>query len=251
MATVTLRFYEELNDFLPPERRKRDLVLSFQPPCPVRHLVELCGVPHTEVELVLRNGRSVDLDQRVADRDRLSVYPMFESLDVTPLVRLREAPLRNPRFLADAHLGRLARYLRLLGFDTQFQNDLGDAALASRAAAEGLILLTRDRGLLMRREVTHGCFIRTGRPLEQLEQVMRRCDLYPRVRPFSRCMECNGLVHPVDKAEVSDKLPPATRRHYRTFWLCARCGRVYWKGSHYARLEALVHRVAEDLRQDG
>ena len=242
-ARIFIRFYEELNDFLPLAERKCNLVLTFVPPCPVRHLIERCGVPHPEVELILVNGRSVDLDQRLADGDRVSVYPRFEALDITPLLRLREHPLRNPRFIADAHLGRLARHLRLLGFDTLFGNDPGDAALATAAARQRRILLTRDRGLLMRREVTHGCFIRSGRPLEQLTQVMERCDLYRLVRPFTRCMMCNGPLQPVAKAAIWARLPPGVRMECDEFWHCGGCDRVYWHGSHYRQLQAFVKKV--------
>jgi uncharacterized protein with PIN domain len=240
MATAIFRFYEELNDFLPASRRKRDQEIGFSPPCPVRHLIETFGVPHTEVELILINGRSVTLDERVRDGDRVSVYPVFESLDVSPLLRLRERPLRDPRFVADAHLGRLAGYLRLLGFDTLFANDPGDRVLAATSADQGRILLTRDRLLLMRKEITHGCYVRGDRPLEQLDYVMRRCDLYRLVRPFTRCMKCNGLLRAVSKSDVADRLPPGTRESYSEFWKCAGCGQLYWRGSHYKRLERLV-----------
>jgi uncharacterized protein with PIN domain len=248
MAVAVFRFYEELNDFLPTQRRKRDSLLEFPAPCPVRHLIEVFGVPHTEVEVILVNGRSVGLDERVKDGDRVSVYPLFEALDISPLLRLRERPLRDPRFVADAHLGRLARYLRLLGFDTQHENDPGDRALANMASRERRILLTRDRGLLMRKEVDHGCYVRENRPLEQLLYVMGRCDLYRLVRPFTRCMKCNSILREVPKAAVAAQLLPATRRHYQQFWQCAGCHQVYWRGSHYARLEKLVHRASEGWR---
>jgi uncharacterized protein with PIN domain len=240
VSSATFRFYEELNDFLTPEQRKRDLSLSFTAPCPVRHLIENCGVPHTEVELILINGRSVDLETPVQDGDRVAVYPVFEAFDVSPLVRIREHPLRHPRFIADAHLGRLARYLRLLGFDTLFGNDPGDQALAASAGRERRILLTRDRMLLMRREVTRGCYIRAQRPLEQLAQVMARCDLYRLTRPFSRCMKCNGTLEPVPKASVAAQLSQGTRNTHDRFWRCGGCGQVYWQGSHYERLRRLV-----------
>lgn len=123
MAVATLRFYEELNDFLPRPVRKQDRRLEFNESATVRHLIETFGVPHTEVEVVLLNGVSVDLEQLAPDGDRISVYPVFESLDVTPLLRLRGYPLRTVRFLADAHLGKLAGYLRMLGFDTLYRND--------------------------------------------------------------------------------------------------------------------------------
>lgn len=248
MEIAVFRFYEELNDFLPAPRRKRDNLLEFRAPCPVRHLMETFGVPHTEVEIILINGRSVGLDQRVKDGDRVSVYPVFEALDVSPLLRLRERPLRDPRFVADAHLGRLARYLRLLGFDTRYENDPGDEALANITSRERRILLSRDRALLMRKEIDHGCYVRENRPLDQLAYVMNRCDLYRMVQPFTRCMKCNGTLRGVPKAAVAAQLLPATRMHYEQFWQCTGCHQVYWRGSHYARLEKLAHRASESCR---
>jgi uncharacterized protein with PIN domain len=243
MAKAIIRFYEELNDFLPKAWRKGDRELEFSPAVPVRHLIETLGVPHTEVELILVNGISVDLEHRVGDGDRISVYPMFEALDVSPLLRLRERPLRRVRLVVDAHLGRLARYLRLLGFDTLFQNDPGDAELARLAAQEGRILLTRDKALLMRREVTHGCYVRDTSPRQQLGGVVRRLDLYRQIRPFTRCMDCNGRLRPVTKQRVEAQLPARTRQLFDEFWQCLGCGRVYWRGSHFERMQALVRWV--------
>ena len=245
MAVATLRCYEELNDFLPHALRRRDISLHFEPPAPVRHLVETVGVPHTEIELVLRNGESVDLEARVEDGDRLAVYPVFESFDVAPLVRLRTAPLREPRFLADAHLGRLARDLRLLGFDAVFANDLGDDALAHLAAAEHRILLTRDRQLLMRREVTHGCYLRAARPEEQLAYLVRRLQLCRLFRPFTRCTACNTPVEAVGREAVAAQLPPGVRRLHDDFWRCGGCGRVYWQGSHWRAMAGRIARLCD------
>ncbi len=240
MAQATLRFYEELNDYLARANRRREIAVEFEPPCPVRHLIERFGVPHTEIELVLIDGTSADLETPVEDGDRVAVYPMFESLDVTPLLRLRSAPLRDPRFFADAQLGRLARYLRLLGFDTLYENDVGDAALVSQANAERRIVLSRDRRLLMRRAVTHGLHIRRDRPLDQLAQVVERCDLAGSARPFTRCMDCNSPLQAVAKAAIQDGLEPLTRAHYDRFWQCSGCRKLYWRGSHYERLVGLV-----------
>ncbi len=248
MAVATLRFYEELNDFLPHALRKRDIPLRFEPPAPVRHLVETLGVPHTEIELVLCNGASVDLEARVEDGDRLAVYPVFESFDVAPLVRLRAAPLRDPRFVCDAHLGRLARDLRLLGFDTVFANDLGDDQLARRAATEQRILLTRDRQLLMRREVTHGCYLRAARPEEQLAHLVRRLQLCGLIRPFSRCTACNTAVEPVPLSATETALPPSVRRLHDRFWRCSGCGRVYWQGSHWRAMTGRIARLCDGFR---
>ena len=243
MAVATLRFYEELNDFLPHALRRRDVALRFDPPAPVRHLVETVGVPHTEIEVVLRNGDPVDLEARVVDGDRLAVYPVFECFDVASLVRLRAAPLREPRFLADAHLGRLARDLRLLGFDTAFVNDVGDDELVRLATAEHRILLTRDRQLLMRRELTHGCYLRAARPEEQLAYLVRRLQLCRLIRPFARCTACNTPVDAVPAATVAAQVPPSVRRLHESFWCCVGCGRVYWQGSHWRAMAGRIARL--------
>ncbi|MET0026924.1 MAG: Mut7-C RNAse domain-containing protein [Candidatus Thiodiazotropha sp.] len=247
MPEVTLRFYEELNDFLPAALRKQDSVQSFQAGQSVKHLIEKLGVPHTEIEIILVNGESVALDYPLREGDRISVYPMFEALDVTPLLKLRGRPLRIPRFIADAHLGKLARLLRLVGFDTRFRNDAGDRALVDCSVAEQRVLLTRDRALLMHRELTHGCYVHAIEPHRQLQEVVERFDLIAQMAPFSRCTLCNGELAPVEPEQIADRLPNRVRHHYNEFWLCRDCGQIYWKGSHYRQLSARV----EALRNRG
>ena len=244
MGQVTLRFYEELNDFLPAALRKRPFGCDFKPTQSVKHLIENRGVPHTEVEIILVNGISVDFGYLPADGDRISVYPMFERLDVSPLLRLRERPLRDPRFLADAHLGRLARYLRLLGFDTLFYNDAGDQRLVEISVSERRVLLTRDRALLMHRALTHGCFIHAVAPVKQIEELFERLDLHRLVAPFTRCMECNGHLLRVEKREILSVLPKRAGQIYTEFWRCSDCAKIYWKGSHYRRLARFVRALA-------
>jgi uncharacterized protein with PIN domain len=209
----------------------------------VKDVVEAMGIPHTEVDLLLVNGEAVGFGHRPSAGDRIAAYPVFERLDIGEVARLRPAPLRDPRFVVDVNLGRLARLLRLLGFDTRWANDLDDAALASIGRREHRIVLTRDRGLLKRRAVTHGLFVRSERPVDQAADVVRRLDLGARLAPFTRCSRCNGELAPVSKADVLDRLEPLTRRHYDTFHRCRGCGRVYWRGSHHCRLAALVEEI--------
>src|ERR671919_572683 len=162
---VDLRVYAELNDFLPPESRGHTVRRPFRAHQTVKDVIEAAGVPHTEVDLVLVNGEPVDFSHRPTTGDRLAAYPVFETLDIGPINRLRPRPLREVRFVVDVHLGRLARLLRLLGFDTRWANDLDDATLAAIGQAEHRIVLTRDRGLLKRRRVTHGLFVRSELPV--------------------------------------------------------------------------------------
>jgi hypothetical protein len=242
---LSIRFYAELNDFLPPRRRQVEYEHVLSEHASVKHVVETLGVPHTEVDLVLVNGESVDFAYRVQDGDRISVYPVFESLDVGSVERVRPRPLREPRFILDVHLGRLAGYLRMLGFDTLYRNDYDDPTLADLSRSQRRILLTRDRGLLKRSAVTHGYLLRAADPGEQLAEIVRRFDLAGLLAEFTRCMRCNGLLDPVPKASVEHRLLPKTRRYYDEFATCRDCGRIYWKGSHYEdmrrRLAGLGH----------
>lgn len=237
---VHLRFYEELNDFLPAKRQKIEFVHHHKKTGSVKDLVESLGVPHTEIDLILVNGQSVDFHYQVQDGDRISVYPVFEALDITPLNRLRPRPLRTTRFVLDAHLGRLAAYLRMLGFDALYRNDYDDPTLADISVAQHRILLTCDRKLLMRSQITHGYFVRSRQPRQQLREVIDRLDLHNQFRPFTRCLHCNGMIRPVAKALIQDQLLPHTRAHQELFGQCDQCHKIYWKGTHYQQMRQLI-----------
>ena len=234
------RFYAELNDFLPPSRRQVSFDQAFDGRPAVKDLVEAIGVPHTEVDLILVDGCSVDFAYPVRNDMRISVYSVFESIDIGAVTRVRAAPLRETRFVLDVHLGRLCRYLRLAGFDTLYRVDARDAELAVISSEEGRILLTRDENLLKRKIVTRGYSVRHTSPRHQLSEVLQRFDLFGRVEAFRRCLRCNGLLRPVSKAEVSDRLLPKTRQHYDAFHMCRDCDRIYWKGSHYEAMNRFL-----------
>lgn len=252
MASAWFRFYEELNDFLPSHRRKVAFQHRFRERGSIKDMIESLGVPHPEVDLILVNGESVSFRYLVRDGDRISVYPMFESLDIGPLVRVRPAPLRVTRFVLDVHLGRLARYLRMLGFDTLYRNDCDDAELAELASGQHRILLTRDLGLLKRSIVTHGLFVRATCPQEQVREVVARLQLQSAIQPFRRCVSCNGLLVAVSRGAVAHRLEPGVRGHFRQFWRCAGCRQIYWQGSHYQRMEAWVRELlGARLKPDG
>ena len=240
--TAYFRFYEELNDFLPEAQRKHTLSYNFRGAPGIKDPIEALGVPHTEVELIIINGASVGFDYHLRDQDRVSVYPVFESFDVTPLVRLRDKPLRQPRFILDVNLGKLASRLRLLGFDSAYQNDYLDADIVRIGTSKQRIILTRDRRLLYHKAITHGYWVRAVDPELQVAEVIRRFDLYRLIRPFHRCLECNGLISSVPKEEVLDQLQPLTKKYYQEFYRCDNCGKVYWKGSHY---EHMLQRIQQ------
>ena len=236
------RFYAELNDFLPNESRGKELTRKFNVGGSVKDFVESFGVPHTEVDLVLANGRPVDFSYSVRDGDRVSVYPVFESLDISLVSRVRPTPLREPRFVLDVHLGRLAAYLRMAGFDTLYGNQARDAELAGIVARQGCVLLTRDRHLLMRAAVDHGYWVRATEPRQQLLEVVKRFDLAGSLRPFTRCVNCNSVLEPASRDSVWEQVPPRIRGK-SSFRTCPSCRRVYWEGTHHERMSILLRWV--------
>jgi uncharacterized protein with PIN domain len=244
-VSAEFRFYEELNDFLPPERRRSTFAYSVAGTRSVKDAIEAIGVPHTEIDLILVDGQSVGFERVLRGGERVAVYPVFERLDIAPLQHLRPRPLRESRFVLDTHLGKLARHLRMAGFDCLYRNDYRDCELITAAVAERRIILTRDKGLLKQRLVTHGYFVRATESEEQLREVVRAFQLEANLKPFSRCRECNAELHDAPKAEVLARLPEKVRDAYERFQLCPGCGRVYWEGTHYARLRLLLDLAAQ------
>lgn len=243
-ARAWFRFYAELNDHLPLSRQYQTLEKTFYVPGAVKDMIESFGIPHTEIELILINGKSADFSSLVRDGDRVAAYPMFESVDVTPELRVRPRPLRDLRFVLDVHLGRLAAYLRMLGFDSTYDNAASDPELARISSAQQRILLTRDRGLLKRSAVTRGYWVRQTGGRRQAAEVVGRFDLARSFRPFTRCMACNAILQMVAKEEVRPLLPPRAAASHDEFLRCPRCARVFWKGSHYRRMQGWIGELA-------
>ncbi len=242
MPVAYFRFYEELNDFLPSGKRKRVFPYPFQGAPSVKHAIEAIGVPHPEVDLILANGRSVDFGYHLDAGDRVSVYPVFESLDISPVLRLRPEPLRRSTFVLDVHLGKLARMMRLLGFDCLYRNDYSDPQIVDISVSQNRIILTRDRHLLQAGVVTRGYWVRSGNVEVQLREVLRRFDLFSQISAFRRCLLCNGAIEGVAKKDVLELLEPKTILYYDTFFQCRQCGQVYWKGTHFDKLQKKIER---------
>jgi uncharacterized protein len=240
MARASFRFYAELNDRLPPAHQFRPVEREFIVPATVKDLIESFGVPHTEVDLIVVNGESVDFSHLIHDGERVAVYPVFEALDIASVIRLRPQPLRDPRFVLDVHLGRLAGYLRMLGFDVLYDIAAGDPALVRISSEQHRILLTRDRGLLKHSAVTHGYWLRETDSRRQAAEIVRRFDLGRVIRPFTRCMVCNEPLRPASKADVLDRVPRKVAERCEEFRQCNGCGRVYWEGSHWRRMRESI-----------
>ncbi len=233
---ATFRFYAELNDLLPQSRRDVDVPVPLNGDQSVKHLIESLGVPHTEVGQVRVNGALVGFGYLVQEGDRVEVYPIFGEASSAQVAK-------TPRFILDNHLGRLAVYLRMLGFDALYRNDFQDDELAQVCNREGRVLLTRDKRLLMRNLVTQGYWLRSKIPRRQLEEVVGRFGLAGRIQPFQRCVRCNEPLVTVRKEDILHRLEPLTRQYYDDFRLCPSCDQVYWKGSHYERMRQLIEQV--------
>jgi uncharacterized protein with PIN domain len=234
--TIRLRFYAELNNFLPVNLHQRAFDYSFPGPITVKEVIESMKVPFSEVDLILINGEPVDFNFPVSDQDYISVYPVFEQFDISGISQLRKIPLRTSRFILDAHLGKLAKYLRMAGFDTLYENNYSDNTIREIASSESRIILTRDRDLLTSKNVTHGYYVRNIHSREQMAEVVQKFDLYSRIEPFTRCLICNSELREIDKKEIPDEIDADTKRIFNEFFYCDHCKKIYWKGSHYERM---------------
>jgi len=240
MPSASIRFYAELNDYLPSEKRYAFFVISTSDSSTINDLISSLGVPAAEVDLVLVNGESVGLQHAIKENDRISVYPVYESFDISSVTKVRYHPLRESRFVLDCHLGKLAYYLRMLGFDTLYRPDFRDQELVSISNDDQRILLSRDRKLIEESPIIRGYRVNETDPKLQVVEVLKRFDLFSSVQPLQRCLQCNVFLLPIDKETVSDRLPPMVRERYEEFQTCPTCSRVYWKGSHYQRMQAFV-----------
>ena len=239
-VNITFRFYEELKDFLPKGKKSQPFTMRLNGTPSVKDTIESLGIPHTEIDLVLVNSQPVDFSYRLKDKDYVSVYPVFESFNISDISPLRDSALRNPKFVLDAHLGKLTRYLRLLGFDSLYRNDFDDFEIIRISTGNNRIILTRDKGLLKNNAVTRGYYIRSQKPKEQVKEVIRRFNLESLVKPFSICSVCNCKIVHVLKDSIAGKLKCLTRKHFHRFFKCTGCGKIYWEGSHYKKIKDFI-----------
>lgn len=246
MGTANFHFHGELNFFLPTKKRDVKFTHFFEESASVKDAIESLGVPHPEVAIILVNGESVDFSYLVKYGDEINVYPASATNNIIHYVSVQPEPLAVPRFVLDVHLGKLAASLRMLGFDTLYRNDYGDEELAQISSSEKRILLTRNTGLLKRGIVEYGYYVRQTNPEKQLVEVLQRFDIKKAVTPFKRCMRCNGLLEPVAKETILDKLPPKTKEYIHDFHRCIDCKQIFWKGAHYDKMRQFVDEVLEN-----
>lgn len=231
MATATFQFHGELTAFLPRERRGGAFSHACARAATVKNAIESLGVPHTEAGRLAVNGQAATLSRIVREGDAVEVFP-HETAE--------GFPGEKPAFLADAHLGGLARLLRMLGFDTLYENAHSDRQILEIAGRERRIVLTRDRELLKCRDLMRGCFVHTRKPEAQLKEVAVRYALAPRARPFTLCIHCNLHLEPAAPSEIAKSVPERIAGRYADFTRCGGCGRIYWQGSHWERMRAML-----------
>lgn len=249
MSNIIITFYGELNDFLPDNKKHIPFSHSFIKPSNAKDLIESIGIPHTEIDVIVVNNYSVDLSNQVNPGDDIHVYPIGEQVSTTPIRHLSPLPLEVPAFVLDVHLGKLARYLRMVGLDTLYQNDYWDEVLAKISNQEDRTLLTRDRGLLKRSLVNRGYFVRNTIPRKQLIEIIKRFHLANKITPFTRCIRCNGLIKSINKTVIQERLLQKTRQYYDEFQMCGNCGQIYWKGSHYKRMCQFLNQVVQERKR--
>ena len=249
MVTATFRFESTLDAFLMPARRDQAITQHCADTATVKHAIEVLGVPHTEVGRILVNGEPAALDRRVQDGDDVIVYspaPHAPGAGVESC-----GPPGATGFIADSHLGALARLLRMAGFDTLYDNHYHDSDIQAIATGEGRIVLTRDRELLKRRAIGHGCYVHALEPAAQLREVARRFGLARAAKPFSLCLHCNAPLRSVDKDAVRGRVPDMAWSRHERFNTCDICRRIYWAGTHWQRMRKRLQEALQDAETGG
>lgn len=247
MILVCFRFYEELNDYLPAELRKVWFDYSFPDRILLKEAILSIGIPTGSIDLILVNQQSRGFGYLLQDGDRVSVFPVFELFNLSGITQLREKPLRNPKFICDVHLGKLCKYLRMLGWDSLYSNHYTPKEMIAISREEKRIILSRNQKLTRAQETTHSYWIRSADPLEQIKDLIRKLDLASGADPLTRCLNCNNKLYLVEKREVLPLLQPRTARYYTEFLRCPVCSQVYWKGSHFGNMLKFIHHLQEEL----
>jgi len=245
--TVRLRFHGDLNIFLGSKCSGEGVVeRRLTEKTSIKDIIESCGVPHPEVDLILIDRKAAGFDQTLVTDAEVEVFPVASrGTDITEK-RLQAPPLL--RFVADGRLGGLTRNLRLLGFDVVYDQNADDRQLLAVMTAQNRALLTRDRRLLMHAIVEHGYYPRSQNADEQTVEVIRRFSLSESIAPFTRCLRCNAILECADKPEIMDELEPLTKIYYDQFRRCPKCKQIYWSGSHFPKLQNRIEQIRSRLR---
>jgi uncharacterized protein with PIN domain/sulfur carrier protein ThiS len=243
---VRLRFHGDLSVFLGSKAGDAVIERRLAEKTSIKDVIESCGVPHPEVDLILVDEQIVGFDHTLANDAKVEVFPVENRSTDRTEKRLQTVGIA--RFVADGHLGGLTRNLRLLGVDVAYRQDADDRQLLEVMARENRALLTRDRRLLMHGIVQHGYCPRSQNANEQTIEVVRRFDLSELIAPFTRCLRCNAPLETAAKADIIDKLEPLTKIYYDRFRRCPDCKQIYWPGSHFPKLQRRVEEIRSRAR---
>jgi uncharacterized protein len=239
--TIRLKFHGDLPFFLGSKTRRETVERALREKSSVKDVIESCGVPHPEVDLILVDGQPVDFHHTLRTDADVDVHPV--GLLPTCFQENHMQVANSKEFVADGHLGKLARDLRLLGFDVAYDRDADDRRLLATVRESDRALLTRDRRLLMHAIVQHGYYLRSQNPINQTIEVLRRFALFSVIAPFTRCLRCNAPLQKVAKADVIQKLEPLTKIYYEQFRRCTGCDQIYWAGSHFSKLQKRLEEI--------
>ncbi|MDP4291607.1 MAG: Mut7-C RNAse domain-containing protein [Bacteroidota bacterium] len=243
MNRISFRFYEELNNYLPDEKRKVWFEYAFPGSISMEEALHQLKIPVDEVDLILVNQQSRGFEYLLQEGDRVSVYPVFESFDISGVSKVREKPLRNPKFICDVHLGRLCKYLRMLGWDTLYSNRYTPDKIIAVSGQEGRIILSRNQLLTRHKKVTRSYWVQSSDPLEQIEDLIENLDLSNETQPLTRCLNCNHRIVPVTKQEILHRLQPRTKQYFEEFFICPVCDQIYWKGTHFEHMSDFINQI--------
>lgn len=243
MSEITLTFVGELNDFITQRDKHTPIYHSISQPTSIKDVIESLGVPHPEVDIITVNNHSVDFSFQVRNGDVINIYPVSARPQSSAFIHLAPQNQDIPTFVVDTHLGKLASYLRMLGFDTLYQTNYSDHRLAEISSLENRTLLSRDLGLLKRKIVMRGYYLRSTIPRNQLIEIINRYQLVNKFKPFRRCIQCNGIIKPIHKSRIEMQLLEKTRQYYDEFQICEDCSQIYWKGSHYYDMQNFIRQI--------
>ncbi len=251
MATVTFIFHDYLQQLLKKKLRAASPFLHhFDRRASIKDVIESLGIPHPVIGSLTVNSREVGFDYILLDNDTVEAIPLTPVVNPFIPTILRPEALEKITFAVDVNAGRLALFLRMLGFDTVYENDIRNSRLAEMAQSQNRILLTRDTTILKRKIIMHGYLLREQNPKKQLVEVVRLYDLSSRIKPLSRCIPCNGLLVPISKEVIMDRLEPLTKKYYHSFHICEECRKIYWPGSHQEKINVFIDDILESVRQD-
>lgn len=245
MAQATFKFIGEVNDLLPKEKRGVTFTHKFKDKPSIKDTIESLGVPHTEVNVIIINEKSENFFYLLKDGDSINIYSFFTTPKTQRIIQLQPKIPKQISFILDVHLGKLASFLRMLGFDSLYSNLYEDAEIADISELENRIVLTRDKGLLMRKKINYGYYVRETNPKKQLIEVLTRFNLFEKITPFQRCLNCNGDLEKIDKQLILDQIPEKTSKYINQYYHCLDCKQIYWPGSHFQDMQNFVKTILD------